>query len=164
MLLRILLSALAFVIVMTGAALAVTVSPIKGDVLVRTGQGFQKIVVPTEFAAGAQVMVSPKGSATIAYTNDCVVSVRPASVTVVQDRPPCGTPFAEPSHFGFEQSALAVRDSYGFTPKVTWKKRRAAKAAPAARHPRHLEKNAALNIRPRFLTKTTTKTIGGRSV
>ena len=89
------------------AASAATVSPIGGDVRVSTGQGFQKIAAPTEFAAGARVMVDPQGSATIAYADDCVVTVKPASVAVVQDQVPCQA-FHAPSHLGVEQATAAA--------------------------------------------------------
>ena len=101
------------------AAFAATVSPIGGDVRVSTGQGFQKIVAPTEFAPGAQVMVSPGGTATIAYANDCVVQVKPASVVAVTTWSPCKA-LPEPMHF---------------TPKVGEEKKTSAQESPAPEPP-----------------------------
>jgi len=120
LLLRVLVLALLSITVFPGSVVAATVSPIGGEVRVSTGHGFLKISAPTEFAAGTQVMVSPEGSATIAYSNNCIVRVGPAAVTVIQDRSPCPT-YAKPWHFGFEQSGPlpGLDNAFGFTPKVS---------------------------------------------
>jgi hypothetical protein len=95
-----------------------------GEVLVGSGHGFQSIVVPTEVAAGAQVMVGPNGAASIAYTENCVVTAPAAAITIVESRPPCAT-MPEPSYFGFAQgneegfgATTVSSESFGFTPKV----------------------------------------------
>jgi len=84
--------------VLPASAGAATVLPIAGEVRVSTGQGFHTIIAPTEVTTGAEVMVSPEGSASIAYANDCVVAAGPAAITVVQDEPQCRD-FPEPMHF-----------------------------------------------------------------
>lgn len=118
---RVLLLVLASVIAFPLSAFAATVSPMSGEVRIGTGHGFQKIDAPTEVAAGAQVMVSPDGSASIAYAGNCVVSASPAAITVVERRAPCAH-FPEPSYFGFarsnEQGVVVGEDLFGFTPKV----------------------------------------------
>jgi hypothetical protein len=101
---------------------AATVSPMAGEVRVGSGHGFQKIDAPTEVAAGAQVMVSPGGLASIAYAGNCVVSAYPAAITVIEKQPPCAD-FPAPAYFGFTQSnqeglGSIERGTFGFTPKV----------------------------------------------
>jgi hypothetical protein len=96
--LRLVVSAFALSVLLPAVAPAATVSPLSGEVRVSTGQGFEKIAAPTEVAAGAQVMVSPGGSATIAYAQDCLVSADPGRVAVVQRWSPCQA-LPEPMHF-----------------------------------------------------------------
>jgi len=101
---------------------AATVSPMAGEVRVGSGHGFQKIDAPTEVAAGAQVMVSPGGLASIAYAGNCVVSAYPAAITVIEKQPRCAG-FPAPAYFGFAQSnqeglGNIERGAFGFTPKV----------------------------------------------
>jgi hypothetical protein len=111
----------AFLAAFPACAFAAMVSPKAGEVRIGAGQGFQLIVAPTEVAAGAQVMVSPTGAASIAYSNDCVVPAPAAAITVVESRPPCKS-FPKPSYFGFAQSneeGITVdSDAFGFAPKV----------------------------------------------
>jgi hypothetical protein len=102
------------------------VSPKGGEVRIGTGQGFERIVAPTEVAAGAQVMVSPTGAASIAYSETCVVIAPAAAITVIASEAPCaGLP--EPSYLGFASSneqgiageGTGVEgDQLAFTPKV----------------------------------------------
>ncbi len=111
----------AFLAALPACAFAAMVSPKAGEVRIGAGQGFQLIVAPTEVAAGAQVMVSPTGAASIAYSNNCVVPAPAAAITVVESRPPCKS-LPKPSYFGFAQSneeGIAVdNDAFGFAPKV----------------------------------------------
>ena len=113
--------ALVSIVAGTATASAAVVSPMGGDVRISTGQGFHPIAVPTEIAAGGQIMVGPGGAASIAYSAACVVPASPAAITVVASRPACGD-FPKPSYFGFAQSeevGLSVEeDAFGFTPRV----------------------------------------------
>jgi len=114
---------LTFLAVLPASAFAAMVSPRAGEVRVGTGQGFQLIVAPTEVSAGAQVMVGPKGAASIAYSDNCVVTAPAAAVTIVERRAPCrGESLPAPSYFGYSQSnqeGIAIGGmTYGFTPKV----------------------------------------------
>lgn len=113
--------ALVSIAVVAATASAATVSPMGGDVRISIGHGFHRIDVPTELAAGGQIMVSPDGSASITYSDNCVVPASPATITVIQSQPVCGS-FPKPSYFGFAQSdevGLSVeQDAFGFTPKV----------------------------------------------
>jgi hypothetical protein len=120
-------------------AIVVTVSPTAGEVRVGSGQGFHPIVVPTEVAAGARVMVGPNGAASIAYSESCVVTAPAAAITIVQSRPPCAT-MPEPSYFGFAQgneegfgTMTISSESYGFTPKVDAPDQQEAPAPSAGR-------------------------------
>ncbi len=120
---RIVALVLASLAVLPASAFAAMVSPRSGEVRVGTGQGFQLIVAPTEVSAGAQVMVGPKGAASIAYSGNCVVTAPAATVTIVESRAPCsGNAMPAPSYFGYTQTnqeGIAIgRMTYGFTPKV----------------------------------------------
>jgi len=84
--------------VLPGSAGAATILPIAGEVRLSTGQGFHIIIAPIQVTTGAEVMVSPEGSASIAYADDCVVGAAPAAITIVQDEPQCRD-FPEPMHF-----------------------------------------------------------------
>lgn len=112
----------ALLAVLPASVHAATVSPRSGEVRVGTGQGFQRIVAPTEVAVGAQVMVGPTGAASIAYSDNCVVTAPAAAVTVVESRSPCSKSLPAPSYFGFAQSTEeGIRlngEAFGFTPKV----------------------------------------------
>lgn len=93
-----------------------------GEVRISAGQGFERIAVSTKVVAGTQVMVSPGGSASIAYSRDCVVTVAPAAIAVVENRPPCAV-YPEPSYLGITQSNEQGLNIGGagwltFTPKV----------------------------------------------
>jgi hypothetical protein len=80
------------------AVLAAKVSPTGGEVRVNSGHGFELITAPTEVGPGSQVMVSPKGSAIIAYADGCLVAAASSTVTVVDANPQCAD-FSEPMHF-----------------------------------------------------------------
>jgi hypothetical protein len=112
----------ALLAVLPASVHAAMVSPRSGEVRVGTGQGFQRIVAPTEVAVGAQVMVGPTGAASIAYSDNCVVTAPAAAVTVVESRSPCSKSLPAPSYFGFAQSTeQGIRlngEAFGFTPKV----------------------------------------------
>ena len=119
--------ALASLAAFPACADAAMVSPKGGEVRIGTGHGFQQINAPTEVAAGAQVLVGQNGAASIAYSDNCVVSAPAAAVTVVESQVPCaGLP--QPSYLGFAQSTeegvAAVSRPVGpigplaFTPKV----------------------------------------------
>ncbi len=118
---RVLVSVLVVSVAVPARAAAANVLPMAGEVRIRTGQGFQEIVRPTEVAAGAQVMVSPGGLATITYSDSCVVRVAPARITVVENRSPCSD-HPEPSYLGFTQSnkeGISISaDGLAFTPMV----------------------------------------------
>ena len=133
MVLRLVVSLFAFGVLLPAVATAAVVSPVNGEVRVSTGQGFQKIAAPTEVAAGGQVMVSPGGSATIGYAQDCVVPVKPFGLSVIQTEPPCRK-FPPPSHFGFEEMAVtpgdAAGDTYGFAPKVSGEEKKTSSEEP----------------------------------
>jgi hypothetical protein len=118
---RVLALVTAYLALLPASAFAAMVSPKHGEVRVGTGQGFQLIVAPTEVAAGAQVMVSPKGAASIAYSDNCVVTAPAAAITIIGSRSPCRS-LPEPSYFGFAQGneeGIGISgEAFGFTPKV----------------------------------------------
>ena len=133
---RIVALVLASLAVLPASAFAAMVSPRAGEVRVGTGQGFQLIVAPTEVSAGAQVMVGPKGAASIAYSGNCVVTAPAAAVTIVESQAPCsGKSLPAPSYFGYTQTnqeGIATGGmTYGFTPKVEAPDETAEAPAPA---------------------------------
>ena len=82
----------------TGAQAAL-VSPVKGTTYVDTGNGYLQINGPVEVAEGATVVVSPDGAAQIAYSDNCVIEVKPTEVQRITAISPCraggaGTPAA----------------------------------------------------------------------
>ena len=67
---------------------AATVSGEDGSVLVNNGAGFVRVLSSTEVTPASQIMVSPGGSALIAYAGNCTVRV-PSGVWHVQQASPC---------------------------------------------------------------------------
>jgi hypothetical protein len=77
-------------LLLSSAAMAVTLQPLQGDVLINRGAGFERVTKPTLAAVGNSVMVAPGGSAQVAYDAQCTVAVKPGSVVTVALKPPCG--------------------------------------------------------------------------
>jgi hypothetical protein len=112
--------------------------------MVSTGQGFHKINAPVDLTAGAQVVVSPGGSASIAYTDDCVVAVKPSGIAVIQERTPC-VKLPKPMHFGYEEAAVSG-DGMGFTPKVGSETKTSSDAPPStAKKPVYIPTQSTLD-------------------
>jgi hypothetical protein len=105
---RALVLAFVFIVAFSAATVAAVVSPLQGEVRISSGQGFQRIVAPTNVASGAQVMVSPGGSASIVYADNCAVRVVSA-IAAILSRSPCAS-YPQPWHFGLkvEQGASAA--------------------------------------------------------
>lgn len=76
--------------VLAGSACsAATIQPIKGDVSINHGQGFQKVDGATEAGEGDIVMVSPEGSAVVSYADGCKISLQPGMVMTIAPLSPC---------------------------------------------------------------------------
>src|SRR5580658_8187587 len=73
------------------ACSAATIEPIKGEVSINQGQGFQKIAGLAEAKEDDAVMVSPDGSAKISYPDGCKVSLQPGVVMTIAALSPCAS-------------------------------------------------------------------------
>lgn len=73
------------------AASAATVVPVNGEVSVNQGKGFEKLTTAFEAKAGDAVMVSPGGSAKVAYPDGCAVQLNPGAVMVIAALSPCAS-------------------------------------------------------------------------
>lgn len=101
-------AAVSLVLLMTlsigGAAHAVTVSALQGQVLVSSGQGYRLVDGSTQLGPGGTVVANPGAVAQVIYAGGCRVNVEPGSVYLVASTPPClaegpidesgGAPFA----------------------------------------------------------------------
>ena len=72
-------------------AKATTVEPSQGVVLMNTGKGFKQIKKTTKAKVGDSVMVSPDGTAKIAYSDGCIVNVQPGAVATIAQLSPCAS-------------------------------------------------------------------------
>lgn len=70
---------------------ATTITPIQGQVSINQGQGFQPINGLVEAKAGDSIMVSPGGSATVAYADGCNVKLQPGAVMIIAPLSPCAS-------------------------------------------------------------------------
>lgn len=73
------------------ASSAATIEPIKGDLSINRGQGFQKVDGIIEAKEGDAVMVSPDGSAGVTYPDGCKVSLEPGMVMTIAALSPCAS-------------------------------------------------------------------------
>jgi hypothetical protein len=80
-----------FSLLATTICQAATIQSIQGQVSVNQGQGFQQINGAVEVKAGDSVIVSPGGSATVAYADGCNVALQPGAVMVIAALSPCAS-------------------------------------------------------------------------
>jgi len=71
------------------AALAATVTPEQGEILVNSGSGFKPVKQALEVSPGDQVMARPKSAGRVVYSEGCVVRVSPGMVLTIAAKPPC---------------------------------------------------------------------------
>jgi hypothetical protein len=76
-------------LVIATASWAATVEPGQGDLSVNQGQGFQKATGRIDARVGDSVMVSPNGSATVAYSDGCTIKLQPGAVMTIGALSPC---------------------------------------------------------------------------
>ena len=74
---------------MSSAAMAVTLQPLQGKVLINRGTGFQHVTEPVTAAVGDSVMVSADGNAQLVYDSQCAVPVKPGNVVTIALEAPC---------------------------------------------------------------------------
>lgn len=70
-------------------AVAASVAPVNGAVLVNRGQGFRQISGATTVSTGDTIMVRPGGSARITYPGGCWIPVEPGNVLTVPPEDHC---------------------------------------------------------------------------
>lgn len=83
-------SALAILSIFVCSAVgAATVQPLKGDVLVNRGNGYERVLGSSQAGVGDSVMARPGGSARVVYNDECSVTVRPGHVVAIAPVAPC---------------------------------------------------------------------------
>jgi hypothetical protein len=82
--------------VLSSAAMAVTLQPLQGKVLINRGAGFQQVTKPTTAAVGDSIMVSADGNAQVVYDSQCSVPVKPGNVVTIAFEAPCPKTAAAP--------------------------------------------------------------------
>ena len=92
---------LVFMALLNSAAMAVTLQPLQGKVLINRGAGFQHVTEPVTAAVGDSVMVSANGNAQLVYDSQCSVPVKPGNVVTIALEAPC------------QKTAPATTDPYG---------------------------------------------------
>ena len=80
---------LVFIALLSSAAVAVTLQPLQGKVLINRGTGFQDVTEPITAAVGDSVMVSADGNAQLVYDSHCSVPVKPGNVVTIALEAPC---------------------------------------------------------------------------
>ncbi len=78
-----------FSIFLCPSALAATVKPVQGEVLVNRGNGYEYVRGTSQASVGDIVMARPGGSAQVVYNDKCSVTVRPGQVVTIASEPPC---------------------------------------------------------------------------
>ena len=73
---------------------AATLEPVRGDLWINQGQGFQPVNGPVDANIGDSIMVSPGGAAMVVYADGCRDNVQPGEVTTITQSSPCTNPFA----------------------------------------------------------------------
>jgi hypothetical protein len=70
---------------------AATIVPGQGDLAINQGSGFQPVNSRVDANVGDSIMVGPGGTATVAYSDGCTVTVQPGAVTTVDPISPCAS-------------------------------------------------------------------------
>ncbi len=71
------------------AAEAARLTPISGEILVNTGDGYQRIETATELKLGDSAIANPNAQASLSYPDGCVVNVVPGMIAWVERTSPC---------------------------------------------------------------------------
>jgi hypothetical protein len=93
--------------VFSSAALAATITPKEGQVLVNEGKGYQQLTSSLEVKPGTTVVANPGGSAQVLYPDGCSVVVKPGSVYTVTHKSPCVGQAGEPAR-GVDGTTVAI--------------------------------------------------------
>jgi hypothetical protein len=73
----------------TAASDAAKVVPVKGEILVNSGAGYQRIDGPVELRPGDSAIANPSAQATLIYEDGCVVDIVPGMVAWGELTSPC---------------------------------------------------------------------------
>jgi hypothetical protein len=65
--------------------------PVKGDLWINHGRGFEKVNSRVEAKVGDSVMVSPGGIAKVTYPDKCQANVKPGAVMTIAPLSPCAS-------------------------------------------------------------------------
>jgi hypothetical protein len=76
------------------SALAATLEPVRGQVSINHGDGFQRVAGTVEARVGDLVMAGKGGSAKLVYSDGCVIKVKPGTVVRVGRKSPCKAKYA----------------------------------------------------------------------
>jgi hypothetical protein len=76
-------------LIFAGSALAATVNPIKGQVLLNRGDGYKLVSESTDAAPGAQVIVNPLSVGQVVFADGCAVKLEPGAVFTIAAQSPC---------------------------------------------------------------------------
>ena len=76
-------------LLMTSMAVGAEVVPVRGEVLVNTGIGYQVIAGAVRLRPGNSVIARPDAQGSLTYADGCVVDVIPGMVAWVEPRSPC---------------------------------------------------------------------------
>jgi len=68
---------------------AAKVVPVKGEILVNSGAGYQRIDGPVELKPGDSAIANPSAQATLIYDDGCVVDIVPGMVAWGELTSPC---------------------------------------------------------------------------
>ena len=89
---------------LSSAAMAVTLQPLQGKVLINRGAGFQHVTEPITAAVGDSIMVSADGNAQVVYDSQCSVPVNPGNVVTIALEAPCQKTEATTDPYGTRMS------------------------------------------------------------
>ena len=73
------------------ATTTASLEPVRGDLWINHGQGFEKVNGRIEAKVGDSVMVNPGGYAKLTYPDGCEANVKPGAVTTVAPLSPCAS-------------------------------------------------------------------------
>jgi hypothetical protein len=95
-------------VIFAGSALAATVNPIKGQVLLNRGDGYKLVSASTDAAPGAQVIVNPHSAGQVVFADGCAVKLEPGAVFTIATQSPCE---ASGQHVETGGSLKSVKDA-----------------------------------------------------
>ncbi len=92
-------------------AQAAKITPIKGEVLVNSGAGYQRIEGTVELKPGDSAIANPSAQGSLVYADGCVVDVVPGMVAWVDQTSPCAA-----THRGTRDPATTLTTPKSFDP------------------------------------------------